>query len=193
MAITVTMTSIGWVAMTPLSLAGLAALVQNGALPRVGGDDVLRRAGFRWGERGRAARGLTWHEADALCRHVGGRLPWYDEWRWLAAPPSRGHAAGQVPPIEGYQAGPRAFVSGTGVVVEGDLGEWCGDWYHPDGSGPDVRAEPPLRRRVGGWRLPAVSPAQGGPEIGVRLVLPSNWQPSRAIPGAATLDLAVLA
>jgi formylglycine-generating enzyme required for sulfatase activity len=42
----------------------------------VGGDEILRRIGFRWNTRLLPVTGVSWYEADAYCRSVGGRLPW---------------------------------------------------------------------------------------------------------------------
>lgn len=41
-----------------------------------GGDEVLRRTGFRWNARQQPVICVSWFEADAYCKSVGGRLPW---------------------------------------------------------------------------------------------------------------------
>jgi hypothetical protein len=88
------------------------------------GDAVLRRLGFEWPRRHEPVSRITWFEADAYCRHRGGRLPYSDELQqWF----TRSIRPPTVTP------------------------EWCGDYYNPYAQGPGANPEPPLRRRVHGW------------------------------------------
>ena len=113
----------------------------NAPTGRQGGDEVLRRIGFRWEQQSSPVRSVTWFEAAAFCKSEGGRLPWYREWISLAH------------------------------WKEGSLAEWCGDWYHPNFEGPGVKKpfhQPGRRRVAGGW-IEHAEPNYTGP-IGFRVV-----------------------
>jgi formylglycine-generating enzyme required for sulfatase activity len=106
-----------------------------------GGDEVLRRIGFRWPTRNMPVTGVSWFEADAYCKFAGGRLPWFYE-----------------------------LVDQTNATSS-SVPEWCGDWFHSKAHGPDVNPESPLRRRIVNWHESqnAVPELTSGP-IGFRVL-----------------------
>ena len=102
---------------------------------------------------------VTWHEADAVCRALGGRLPTEAEWeyaarggtddavfpwgptferRWVNA---IGRAAGVDPwhytaPVGSFPA------NGFGLYdMSGNVWEWTADWYAPK-YGPEAVRDP---------------------------------------------------
>ncbi len=107
-----------------------------------GGDDVLRRIGFRWNARRLPVTGVSWFEADAYCKSVGGRLPWSNE---ADGPP-------------------------TSLKNVSEPAEWCGDWFNSKARGPYVQPEPPLRRRVANWSDNSAVPELTDSSIGFRVV-----------------------
>lgn len=113
------------------------------ALPQWGGDEVLCRVGFRWEEQRRPVLGVTWYEADAYSRFVGGRLPWRHEL------------------LE------RRRELGVGA----EAAEWCGNWYNPHSDEPHALPEPPPRKRAEGWAgVECFMPDLVGECIGFRVV-----------------------
>jgi len=108
-----------------------------------GGDEVLRRLDFRWEERGRAVTGVSWFEADAYCRWVGGRLPLRSELSHLR----RNRLGSPESP------------------------EWCYEWYNSKEQGINAFPELPPRKRVSGWvESEWASPDLTGRPISFRLV-----------------------
>lgn len=88
-----------------------------------GGDELLRRIGFHWTTRHLPVTHVSWFEADAYCKSVGGRLPWSVE----------------------------LDVRTDSLEDVGDVAEWCGDWFNSRARGPNVKPEPPFCRRVANW------------------------------------------
>ena len=103
--------------------------------------------------------GLNWAAAQQLCAHLGGRLPWAQEWEAVASnnDPSRPYPWGDAsatPLLANFDE----HFGGTSVVgsfppselgffdLAGNLGEWCQDLHDPE-------AESPMERTVkgGAW------------------------------------------
>ena len=108
-----------------------------------GGDAVLSRIAYRWPDRHLAAAGLSWGEADAFCRSLSGRLPWFREWQALEKELSCLDIAAFKP--HGVNTTMASWLAGHRPAAQG---EWCADWYNPNGMGPGVYPEAPLRRRT---------------------------------------------
>lgn len=88
------------------------------------------------------AWGLNWAAAQALCEHLGGRLPWAEEWERFASnnDPARIYPWGNAAPdrtlanYDEHYGGPSAVgcfpPSETGLCdLAGNLGEWCLDRF----------------------------------------------------------------
>ena len=86
------------------------------------------------------AWGINWAGATLICRHLGARLPWSDEWTAFASnnDPQRPYPWGSEPPTEAH-ANFGEHIGGTSAVgsfpatelglydIAGNLDEWCGD------------------------------------------------------------------
>jgi len=113
---------------------------------RPGGDEVLRRIKWRWALRRQPVLGVTWFEADAYAKWLGGRLPLLSE----------------------------ARIARDVLAPTGQLAEWCLDYYYPGVDGPHVRPEPPKRRRVEGWTVAdCLQPAMSDDAISFRVAMRS--------------------
>lgn len=113
---------------------------KNSCRPAAGGDEVLRRVGYRWGARGMPVTRVSWFEAAAFVKWwADASLPaWDDVVAW------------------------RAEV-GVGIA------EWCANWYNSQDTGLAARPEVPERRRVAGWRQSECAcPTLVGMEFGFR-------------------------
>lgn len=110
----------------------------------VKGDAILRRIGFEWNRRQEPVTNVTWFEADAYCRSVGGRLPYSTE----------------LPEWYERLLRPRAVTP-----------EWCGEYFSPDERGPDAKPGVPNQRRVFGWSLyEGAVPELAQPDFSFRVV-----------------------
>ncbi len=111
---------------------------------------------------------VTWFEAQAYCRAVGGRLPTEAEWEYVA----RGGASGTTSPTangggaaDGFErtAPPCSFPRGPWGLCDmaGNVAEWTADWYGPfpplpatDPRGPAAGSSRVVRG--GSWVTPFV-------------------------------------
>jgi formylglycine-generating enzyme required for sulfatase activity len=117
---------------------------------------VTRQWSCSAGHEGHPAWGINWAGAALICRHLGARLPWADEWTAFASnnDPHRRYPWGNEPPTEAL-ANFGEHVGGTSAVgsfpgselglydLAGNLDEWCGD---PDERNPFERVV-----RGGAW------------------------------------------
>ena len=107
---------------------------------------ILYCAGIahRWacaaGHEAHPVWGINWAGAALICKHLGARLPWADEWTAFASnnDPHRQYPWGNEPPTETH-ANFGEHVGGTSAVgtfpatelglydLAGNLDEWCGD------------------------------------------------------------------
>ena len=168
-----------WISPAPVSCDEFAQFIRSGRYrdyrhwdqfpDQTKADLVLRRIGFDWQRRARPAINVSWYEADAYCRSLGGRLPFSDEleeqFSMLLWPPTA-------------------------------IPEWCADYFNPHARGPHANPVSPVRRRIFGWTaecglartgraeaLDGVVPDMIGTGLTFRIVLD---QISRRRPGGET-------
>ena len=150
---------------------------------RKGGDEILRRT-FNWQARNLALENVSWYEAVAFTRGVGGRLPWYDELkRWMATPQRvfgirlhNRHVNNCKTIVGRYRAfysEANARWSKAGALIEENVGEWCENDFNSFSTARGARPEPPERKVVLNHSETAISPTSDSKKIGFRVVVES--------------------
>ena len=137
----------------------------------------------------RPVTSVSWYEADAYCRWVGGRLPIEAEWEWLARGPE-GHRYpwGDAPPTERHANFENRDGSPTPVGIypadadavrdlAGNVWEWCGDWF---GLYGEPHQQDPCGPKAGKARV-----LRGGSFLGVahplRAAFRGSFHPERGL------------
>jgi formylglycine-generating enzyme len=125
---------------------------------------------------------ISWYEADAYCKWIGGRLPSETEWLYAAgitngtkySGGNNAQTAGLYNRKKPVSIDNKNYMNNFGIFnMSGNVAEWCSDWYEKNsgqklvygGSYNSTTAqELNIRKRIG------IDPSSKRPDIGFRVV-----------------------